>query len=327
MKVLLTGASGFVGSHILDVLVERAIPTAILLRPTSNRQFVQRHLGCVEVQPGSINDLKSLEKALADATHVIHCAGCTKARRNSDFYEVNETGTRNMVAALNLRNGAIQQFLHISSLAVAGPATAERPATELDAPNPISEYGRSKLAAELEVRNHCRTVYTILRPPAVYGPRDSGFFAMFNAVHRHLLPRPNRRQILSLVYAKDLAQAVVNCLGHPGAAGKAYFVASRERVSASGMAQQIAGTMGGWTLPCPLPAAALWPVCLAQEIFGRLTGRAMLLNMQKYSELRAPGWVCEPSLFEKEIGFRCETPLKQGISEALEWYRKEGWLP
>lgn len=326
MKVLLTGASGFVGSHIVDSLRERDIPTAVLLRASSDKRLLAGHLPKLEVRTGSIEQPEDLLRALDGITHVIHCAGCTKARFPAEFYRVNHEGTRNVVDAVNARHKTIRRLVHISSLAVAGPATPAKPAREQDPPQPVSEYGKSKLAGELEVRSRCRVDYTIIRPPAVYGPRDRGFLSMFKAVKSHLLPQPSKHQALSLVFAKDLAQAVVACLEHPAASQKTYFAASPEIVTARTMAEEIAVQMKQWTIPFPLPAWALWPVCLGQELWSRLSGKAMLLNLQKFAELRAPGWVCDSTRLEHEIGLVCRTPLKIGIAETLEWYQKESWL-
>jgi nucleoside-diphosphate-sugar epimerase len=326
LNVLLTGASGFVGSHILDRLCAQAASVNILLRATSDTRFIRPHLPQVQVRSGSLNEPATLEKALAGITHVIHCAGCTKARRNSEFYEVNHLGTRNLVAAINAQSPSVQRLVHISSLAAAGPATPALPAREEDQPRPVSEYGASKLAAELEVRAHCRSNYFILRPPAVYGPRDDGFLPIFRAVSHHLLPSPSRKQSLSLVYAKDLAEAVVTCLEHPTAARKTYFVASSETVTGRLMAEEIAAQMRKWTVPCPLPFPVLWVACLTQQLRSKMTGQASLLSLQKYAELRALGWVCDASLLRKEVGFECRTGLKSGIHETLNWYQENNWL-
>lgn len=326
MKVLLTGASGFVGSHILDRLRARGLETAVLLRPTSSRRFIEHHRRDVEVRLGSLDDPDSLARALEGTTHVVHCAGCTRAIRNSDFDQINHLGTRNLVAAVNARRPQLRRLVHISSLAVTGPATPAKPARESDPLNPVSEYGKSKLAGELAVRNECRVEFVVLRPPAVYGPRDDGFLTMFKAVKGHLLPQPNARQALSLVFARDVAEAAAICLDHPEAVGKTYFVAAREIVTARQMAEEIAKQMRRWTVPCPLPPAALWLMCLAQEGFSRLTGRPSLLNRQKFAELRAPGWVCDASRLKQEIGFECPTALRAGIAETLSWYRQEHWL-
>ena len=326
MKVLLTGASGFVGRHILDSLRARGVATAVLLRPTSDKHFLQDHLAAIEVRPGSITKPESLRPALAEITHVIHCAGLTRASRISEFYDANHLGTSNLVEAINCQGTRIERLVHISSLAAAGPTTPSRPAREEDPPHPISEYGKSKLAGELAVRTECRAPFTILRPPAVYGPRDSAFLPMFKAVKSHVLPRPSARQTLSLVFVRDLAEAVVTCLDHRATVGKTYFVASNEHTTARQIAEEIARQMAVWTLPCPLPAAALWPVCLAQEVVSRVTAKPSLLNLQKFAELRAPGWVCDPSRLLAEVGFSCATTLRQGIAATLDWYRQEKWL-
>ena len=327
MKVLLTGANGFVGSHILDKLCARGLATAALLRPASNQRFIEAHLPRLEVRVGSLSDPQSLDAALRDVTHVIHCAGCTKALRNSEFYEVNQAGTRNVVEAVNRQQGRIQRLVHLSSLAAGGPASPDQPAREDDLPHPVSEYGRSKLAGERELHDACKTEYVILRPPAVYGPRDEAFLPLFKAVQAHILPRfGGGRQTLSLVFAEDLAEAVATCLTHPAAAGKTFYVASGEVTTAHAMAREIAGQMKIRTLLLSLPTVALWPLCCLQETLSWLTRRPNVLSRQKYAELRAPGWVCDPTRLRQEAGFVGGTTLKNGIAKTLAWYRQERWL-
>jgi nucleoside-diphosphate-sugar epimerase len=327
MKILLTGANGFVGSHILDNLCARGLATAALLRPASNKRFIQAHLPRLEVRVGSLSDPQSLDAALQDVTHVIHCAGCTKALHKSEFYEVNQAGTRNVVEAVNRQQGRIQRLVHLSSLAAGGPASPDKPAREDDLPHPVSEYGRSKLASERELHGACKTEYVILRPPAVYGPRDEAFLPLFKAVKAHILPRfGGGRQTLSLVFAEDLAEAVATCLTHPAAGGKTFYVASGEVTTARAMTGEIAGQMKTWTLPLSLPAVALWPLCCLQETISWLTRRPGVLSRQKYAELRAPGWVCDPTRLRQEVGFVGGTTLNNGIAKTLAWYRQEGWL-
>jgi nucleoside-diphosphate-sugar epimerase len=326
MKVLLTGASGFVGSHTLEALRAHKIETALLLRPISERRFIEPYLSEVEVRPGAIADLENLKQAVAGVTHVIHCAGCTKASRRSQFYEVNHLGTQNVVHAVNAHRGDVQRLLLVSSLAVHGPATAANPAREADAPHPVSDYGKSKLAAEGEVLNHCKVPFTIIRPPAVYGPRDYGFLSMFRAVKAHILPRPSKRQALSVVYVKDLAEAIVRCLQKPEAAGKTYYAASPEVITGRAMAETIAAQMKRWTVPVPTPPLLLWPVCLLEQLRSQFNGKPRLLSLQKFAELRAPGWVCDPSRLARELGIECATKLESAIAQTLSWYVKEKWL-
>lgn len=327
MKVLLTGANGFVGSHILDSLRARNIATMVLLRPACNTRFLEGHLPHIEVRRGSIGDPASLREAMREATHVIHCAGATKALRTAGFYEVNQLGTRHVVAAIHEHRGQIERLVHISSLAAAGPALPAQPARETDPPQPVSEYGRSKLAGEREVTEKCRADFVVLRPSAVYGPRDGEFLRLFHAARSHLLPMfGGGLQALSLVFVKDLAEAAVTSLTHPAAAGNTFFVAAPEIATARELAGEIAAQMNVWTLPLPLPTAILWPVCAGQELLSRLTGRPSVLSRQKYAELRAPAWVCDPAKLRQELGFECATTLKQGIAATLAWYREQGWL-
>ena len=327
MKVLVTGASGFVGSAIVDSLRSRGIETAVLLRPKSNRRFIADLLPDLDVRTGSIGDPQSLGTGMRDVTHVVHCAGCTKALHASDFFEVNHLGARNIVEAVNRQEGRIRRLIHISSLAAGGPAPADRPALESDAPHPVSVYGKSKLAGEEEVRNTCQSDYVILRPPAVYGPRDTAFLPLFKAIKAHIEPRVGGgRMPLSFVFVKDLADAVAACLTPPAASQRTFYVASPEIGSDGGIAREIASQMKAWTLPLPLPMAAMWPLCVLQEAASRLSGKPSVLSRQKYPELRVAGWVCDPGLLKRELGLICATSLKDGIADTLAWYRRQGWL-
>jgi nucleoside-diphosphate-sugar epimerase len=326
MKVLLTGANGFVGSHILDLLRARGIPTAVLLRQTSNTQFIQTHLSGVEVRLGALTEPASLQAAVAGLTHIIHCAGSTKALRAAEFDAVNHLGTRHLLEAINQAGGQVRRLLFISSLSAAGPAPASAPSREDTVPRPVSAYGLSKLAAEEAVREGCRGEFVILRPPGVYGPRDTEFLKLFRAVKAHICPVFGGGRAFSLVFVKDLAEAVLACLTHPAAAGRTYNVAHPEPVTTASMAREIAAQMKTWTLSIPLPVQLLWPVCLGQELLSRLAGRASVLNRQKYAELRAAGWVCDPGRLQRELGFGSLTSLAAGVAETLAWYRDHHWL-
>lgn len=314
------------GSHILDSLLEHNLDAAVLLRNGSSTRFIAHHKSNTEVRRGSISDPDSLRQATKDISHVIHCAGCTRVVNTSEFYQVNHLGTLNLVEAINAQAPSLQRFLHISSLAVSGPATSENPAREDQPLRPVSEYGKSKLAAESAVREKCRVPFTILRPPVVYGPRDAACLSIFKAVKKHFLPRMTKDQSLSLVYAKDLAEAVVACLLRPVTAGQTYFVASPEVVTGRSMAEEIGSQVGRWTIPFPVTLPALWGICLVQQILSKLTRRAGLLNLQKYAELRAQGWVCSPAKLLRETGLSCNTGLKQGVAQTLQWYTREHWL-
>jgi dihydroflavonol-4-reductase len=269
----------------------------------------------------------ALDAALAGVTHVIHCAGATKALDTAGFMAVNQGGTRALVAAINRHRGQIHRLVHISSLAAAGPATSRQPKSEREEPAPVSDYGRSKLAAEREVSEGCTCDWTILRPPAVYGPRDAEFLRLFKAARSHLQPRfGGGRQELTMVYVEDLAAVVELALTHPNASREIFFAGSPEVVTAGELAGQVARVSGHWTIPLPLPQAAIWCACQWAELVSRFTRKASVLNAQKYAELRARGWVCEVRKLQDRLGGACPTSLPEGLAKTRAWYLAQGWL-
>ncbi len=327
MRVLLTGGSGFVGGHILDLLRTRGVATVLFLRPASARRFEELKLPLMDVRAGSLDEPERLREAMHGVTHVIHCAGAVKALRDADFYEANQLGTRHLVTAVNQAGDQVSRMVQISSLAAAGPATAETPSVEESTAHPVSEYGKSKLAGEEEVKGGCRCEYVILRPPSVYGPRDTEFLRLFKAVQAHIRPEFGfGRQQLSMVFAPDLAEAAFACLTHSAAAGRTYNVAAPEVVTAGALAARIAQRMGVWAIRVPLPTVAFWSACAIQQGVSSLTRKANVLSLQKYPELSAPGWVCDPTRLRKEMGFVCRTSLTEGIDATLASYRELGWL-
>lgn len=319
---MLTGASGFVGSHVLDSLRCRGFPAVALVRKSSSQKLFAHHRDQIEVREAALDDFPSLRAALRDVTHVIHCAGCTKALRREDFFTVNQLGTRNLLRALP---GSIERFVLISSLAAAGPASPGAKVTEVDPPAPISDYGKSKLAAEEEVRNGAVCEYVILRPPAVYGPRDAEFLNLFRSVRRHVLPSPPRQE-LSLVFVEDLAEAAVQVLNHPACRNQLYYVGHLETVTATDMARQIAAAMNTWTVNLPLPSSLLWAVCCGADVRARITRQAAVLGRQKFPELVAKAWTCNAARLRQDTGFECRTGLADGIRQTLKWYQENGWL-
>jgi nucleoside-diphosphate-sugar epimerase len=333
MKVLLTGANGFVGSHILDRLCaarpggQAGQPVRVLLRKTSRTSFIQSRLPDLEVQYGLLADPETVREAVRGADCVIHCAGKTKAVRAAEYDTVNLEGTRNVVRAVNAEKASVRQLIHISSLAANRPAGPEGPALETDAPAPVSEYGRSKLRAEELVRSSCEAPFTILRPSAVYGPRDADFLPVFKAARRHLMPlvRGGRMQ-LSLVYVEDVAAAALRCLGNPQAYRKTYHVAHPEPCAMRDFLREIAATMNVRAVMVPIPLALLYPAALGRELLGRITGEPNILSRQKLREMKAPGWVCSSDLIRRDLQFIAGTPLREGIARTIAWYEQNGWL-
>ncbi|HNQ89646.1 MAG TPA: NAD-dependent epimerase/dehydratase family protein [Verrucomicrobiota bacterium] len=328
MRVLVTGATGFVGSHVVDRLAARECPTVILLRQTSSRRFLEAHHGRLEVHEGSLQDPATLDAAVAGVTHVVHCAGLTRALHRTDFDAVNHRGTVRLLDALRRHATGLERFVLVSSLAAHGPASNTLPARETDPPRPVSAYGSSKLHAEEAVRTQCPSGFVILRPPAVYGPRDLEFLRLFRAAQTGLVPSiGGGRQELTLVYAPDLAEALVHCLTHPAAAGKTYHVGAPEVVTAANLAREIGAVLGRRPRFLPIPAPLVPLVCQIAALGARCRRRPSLLAHDKHRELLALGWVADTTRLEAETGFSCPTRLRPGLEHTAAWYRAHRWIP
>jgi len=327
MKVLLTGANGFVGSHILDRLIAAGVPAVLWLRPRSETGFIAGHLPAVEVRRGTLNDAATLQAALAGVTEVIHCAGATRGLRREELFAANQAGTRKLVQAVNDAGGQVRRFLYLSSLAAGRPGTRVSPAREDDPPAPRSVYGESKRAGELEVANLCRVPFTILRPGGVYGPRDREFLRLFKAAQIGFSPLfGGGRQELSLVFAPDLADVVVRVLDTPSAAQRTLNVAGDEVVTARELALQVASTLRKGTFRLWLPRAALNLVCLGAATWANLTRRPTILAHGKQGELTAPGWVADVTGLRTVLGGVCPTRIEDGLEATRRWYAGNGWL-
>ena len=327
MKVFLTGANGFVGSHILDHLLAAGHSVTILLRTTSDTTFIANRLKEVRVCYGALSDVDSLCRAAAGAEAVIHCAGKTKVVRSREYYDVNARGTANLVEACKDVGDGVRHLLLISSVAAAGPGTPSSPAAEDGAPSPLSDYGESKLMGERHVAQGCEMPYTILRPGVVYGPRDRDFFHLFRTVRLRVLPvlgAPGH--LLSLVYAADVARAVLLAMGNRRAFGRTYHVAHPQPATIEAFAERVAELMKVKPVRVLVPFWALYAACMGQEALARLTGSPSILNVQRLREYRAPSWVCSVQRIGGELGFVARTPLKEGIGMTLAWYDENGWL-
>jgi len=327
VNVLLTGANGFIGSHILARLLACGHGVSVLLRKTSNTALIAGHLDDVEVHYGSLSDVDSLRRAVHGVEAIVHCAGKTKAVRRDEYYRVNAVGTRNLVEACRSVKEAPGHIVLISSLAASGPGTRSSPVTEDDEPRPVSHYGRSKLMGEHFLREQSPAPCTVLRPAVVYGPGDRDLLMMFRIVRAGFAPLiAGEKFQVSVVFAADVAEAVTKVLGTERSFGRTYHVAHPEPEAIEGFLSLAAELMDIRPFRIHVPTWALLAVCVWQEVRARITATPSILNLQKMQEYRAPGWVCASQKMERELGFTPPTSLRQGISATLAWYERNGWL-
>ena len=328
MRILLTGGSGFLGSHIAEQLDQQDADVRALVRPTSDTRFLER-LANVTLLPGTLSDKASLLAATEGVDGVIHAAGLIKARRPADFYQTNEQGTANLLEAVKENAPGIGRFVLVSSLTVMGPTEDGQPIPAGSSPNPVTHYGWSKLGAEQATRAAAPALpITIIRPPLIYGPRDREILPFFKSVQLGLLPltgSPSSR--LSAIYAADCAAACINALEANVPSGSAYFVEDGHLETLGGLISHIENALGrrAW-LRVPVPRFLMYGAALGSELYGRLRGRAVMLTRDKLNELLAPHWVCDSREARAELGWGPNISFEEGARITGAWYRREGWL-
>jgi dihydroflavonol-4-reductase len=324
--VLVTGATGFVGSHLVERLVASGIPVRCLVRKTSSLRYLRA--GAVELFHGELATGEGLAAAVHGAETVFHVAGVTKARSEAAYYDGNLRGTKSLLRACERSASPPRRFIHVSSLAAVGPSPDGTPLDE-DAPmRPLTWYGRSKLAAEDAVRaSRLASTAVILRPPVVYGPRDTDVFEVFRAVAKGVMVLIGREESwFSYIHVEDLAEALLAAACRDNAVGATCFVANPEPVSWIEFAETAASVMGRRVRFVHAPAGVAYAAGWCAEMASRLRGRPGILSRQKIIEARCRFWTCDPSRARSQLGWCAGRTLREGIASSLAWYKDAGWL-
>jgi dihydroflavonol-4-reductase len=325
-RALVTGASGFVGGHVVHALLERGIGVRCLVRRSSRLDFI-RHLA-PELIFGDVTQPETLEAALENVDGVVHCAGLTRACSRAEYFRINEAGTANLYAACRTRKDRITKVVHVSSLAAFGPALHGMPITEGSAPRPVSDYGESKLGGQRVAESSMAEMpFSIIVPPGVYGPNDPDFLVYFKIVARGIFPLIGRSpRYLSLVYVKDLAAAIVATFLDDRSTGKSFLVDDGGIHTWKSLANTIGRAMNRTPRHIYLPLAAARCAGAVGDLEARLSGKARLVNSQKVREILQNAWTCSSKRIADELGFHPQYPLERGIEETLRWYGENRWL-
>jgi nucleoside-diphosphate-sugar epimerase len=325
-NVLVTGATGFVGRNLVEALLQRGYSVTCLVRKTSDTRSLQKQH--VRLVVGDLNDPQTVRQAVRGVFAVYHLAGLIKAAGREEYFRVNQGGTRILLEALAEAKLALNRFVHISSLAAAGPSSGDRGLTEDEQPNPVSWYGESKLSSELEALNYSDAFpVTILRPSAVYGPHDSETLLVFRMIKRGCLLTPGRfTRRFSLIHVDDLAAACIKAAECNTPSGEVFFISRPEVHTWGDVGRSIAQKLGKSYRQISFPQWMAEAVGLSGDLWTNLTGRPATLNSQKVRELLQPSWICNSSKARVVLGFSPAIDLESGINETVRWYQSQGWL-
>jgi dihydroflavonol-4-reductase len=323
---LVTGANGFVGSHLTEALLARGYRVRCMVRQSSDLSFI-RDLP-VEWAHADLRDGAGLAEACQGVDAVCHCAALTRAPDKETFLRVNAHGTGVLARAAMDASPNLKRFLLLSSQAAAGPAASrDEPVDESHPPKPVTWYGHSKLAAERFLDGMGPDVPgTIIRSAAVFGPRDRDFYSYFDLIKRGVSLYPGRQeQWLSLAYVQDLVALILLALERDKALGAVYFASSYE-ISYRQLAEIIARALDKRPLHIAVPDAVLSLIALWSKAQARLTAKTPLLNDQRIIDMRQAYWLCSAEKARRELGYAPRLDLETAVQETAEWYLENGWM-
>lgn len=331
MKILITGASGFIGSYIVEEALRQGMETWAAVRKSSSRKYLQdKRIHFIELNLSSETDLlKELEGH--DFDYIVHAAGVTKCLHHEDFFRVNTEGTKNLVHAILKLKIPIKRFVYLSSLSIFGAIKEKQPyqeITEGDIPRPNTAYGKSKLAAEKFLDSIGNNFpYIVLRPTGVYGPRERDYFLMAKSIKQHTdFSVGFKRQDITFVYVLDVVQAVFLALDH-GKDGRKYFLSDGEVYQSETFSNLIHEELGRpWWIRVKAPVWVLRVVTFFGEYIGRMTGKISALNNDKYNILKQRNWRCDIEPAVDELGYHPQYNLEQGVHLSMKWYKENHWL-
>jgi nucleoside-diphosphate-sugar epimerase len=318
--ILVTGGTGFIGTHLLEKLAASGERVRALVRRTRMPRALPAG---VETVYGDLASGAGLAEALLGSDAVIHLAGVTKALHTEDYYTGNVRATRQLVQAMAGRG---IRLVHVSSLAAIGPATGGVPLAEDAEAHPPTHYGKSKLEAERVVRELAPDA-VIVRPPVVYGPRDTDVFQLLKSISKGLvLELAGGERWFSAIYVKDLVEGLLAAMAAPGAAGRAYFLAHAKPVSWRQLGASAARIMGRRPRVVTVPFAVAHVVGACGEVWARLRGKPGIISREKIAEAQYMAWTCDTGRAARELGFVAATSLDEGLAASLAWYKEAGWL-
>ncbi|HMS33499.1 MAG TPA: NAD-dependent epimerase/dehydratase family protein [Ignavibacteria bacterium] len=326
MKALVTGATGFVGSHLVDKLIEKNYEVYCLKRKTSSTKWLDgKNIKYVE---GDLFSNEELEKCIKDMDYVFHVAGVVKAKTKEGFYHGNSDSTKNLLEITYKVNPGLKKFIYVSSLAACGPAKTDKPVDESTVPDPITTYGLSKLKAEEEVyKFRDKFPISIISPPAVFGPRDTEILIYFKTFSKGLNSVIGfDAKYLSLVYVEDLVDGIILAAENNKADGQKYFVCFDKAYNWDEIGSLTSKLLGKKALKIRLPHSVLYSVGYLAELFSTFSSKPATLNIEKCKDITQLRWVCSNEKAKRELGFKAKYSLEKSFKKTIDWYKEMKWI-
>ncbi|MGB9696835.1 MAG: NAD-dependent epimerase/dehydratase family protein [Ignavibacteria bacterium] len=325
MKSFVTGATGFVGSHLVDRLLKEEHQVFCLVRKTSNTRWLDNK-PVVLIKDNL--DSENVREVLAKTDFVFNVAGVVKAKDYNSYYQGNVVPTQTLLEILSQVKPDLKKFIHISSQAVCGPNPDDNPIDETYEPRPITSYGKTKLLAEKEVLKKSNVLKTvILRPSAIFGPRDTEILVYFKTFMKGLNAVIGfNEKYLSLIYIEDFIDAIYKAVFSDLKSGEVFFVSSDRAYSWDNIATVTAQVIGKKAFKLRIPHWIVYTVGAFSELFSMFSGKATTLNLEKCKDITRKRWVCSNKKIKSLVGWNEQYSLQEGFKITLDWYKSMGWL-
>ncbi len=326
LKALVTGGTGFVGSHLVELLLERGFNVTVLIRKTSNKRWLE---GLdVSFAENGFEDKEALKEVVRNVDYVFHVAGIVRAKNSKEFYKGNVETTKNLIEAIIETNNNLRRLLVVSSFAANGPAKSSEGAKEEETPQPITHYGKSKLEEEKLVHEYMEKLpITIVRPPAVYGPRDTDIYLIFKAYNSGLMTFVGfDKKLVSLVHVKDLVSGIYLAATSEVSIGKTYCIGSEKFYTWEEVADILKKVFGKGAFRIRLPHWLVYVAGAVSQFFSIFKSRPSTFNFEKAKDFVSKYQICDISKAKNELGYQPRISLEEGIKETVGWYREMKWL-
>ncbi len=333
-KILITGASGFIGSAAVEKALALGYETWAGIRASSNRAYLQdKRIRFIDLPYADktqlVEQLKSFAAENGPFDYIVHTAGITKALHKSDFERVNYLYTKNLVDALVETRNVPDSFIFISSLSAYGVGDEKgyTPISDRHTPHPNTAYGKSKLLAENYIKSISGFPYVILRPTGVYGPRDKDYLILMRSVKKGIaLSAGFKKQVLTFIFVEDLVKVIFDCI-EKGIRRKEYFVADGDWYTDAEFNKLVQQALGKkHVLRIKVPLWIVKPAAFINEKIAAMVGKPTTFNTDKYHIMKQRNWLCDITPLQQDLGFRPDYRLKEGIEKTVRWYNENGWL-
>jgi len=323
---VVTGANGFVGSHLVDLLIEKGLKVHCIVRKTSNLKWLEGK--SVEIFDCGLFDKEGLTGAMKDASYIFHVAGVVKSKTKEGYFKGNVETTRNLLNVATNNKINLKRFLVVSSQTVSGPSLDGKPVNEESECRPITTYAKSKLEEEkLALSYKDQLPITICRAPAVYGQRDTEIFIYFQNFAKRLTTRIGfDKKILSLIHVQDLVEGFYLAANSDKAVGETYFISSEKFYSWDDVHSVTSKVLEKKAIKFIVPHIVVYIISAIAQFFSMFSSKAATLNLEKAKDLVRHAWICDASKAMKDFGYKQKISLEDGIKRTCEWYKKMKWI-